>query len=303
MGSLPNTVPRLAGGSPRLERIDRVGWTVGACFESHGVRVGVRSNHPALLGQLPGLLPPGARCASGPAVDQLFSLWVPGASLHRPTRGYAGAERRLRARELGDALAVLESEIRHAVAARARGWTFIHAGVVGWRARAIVIAGRSRTGKTTLVAELVRAGAAYLSDEYAVLDPRGRVHPFAKRLSIRGPGGCDRHAQLLSAEELGGRSGQAALPVGMVVVTEHQLGAAWKPRSLTAGRAVLEMLAHTVAARLRPEESLASLERAVDGAIILKGERGEAADLAPRLLAAAEWAWGSVGAGKRGGTT
>ncbi len=303
MGSLPNVVPRLAGGSPRLKRIDRVGWTVGACFESHGVRVGVRSNHAALLGQLPELLPPGSRRTGGPAVDQLFSLWVPCAPRPRPTRVYAGAERRVRAWELGDALAVLESEMRHAVAAQARGRTFVHAGVVGWRGRAIVVPGRSRSGKTTLVAELVRAGAAYLSDEFAVLDPRGRAHPFAKRLSIRGPGGCDRHAQRPSAEELGGRSGRAALPVGMVVVTEHRSGAAWRPQSLTAGRGVLEMLAHTVAARLRPETSLASLERAVEGAIILKGARGEAADLAPRLLAAAERAWGSVGLRNRRGTT
>jgi hypothetical protein len=30
------------------------------------------------------------------------------------------------------------------------------------------------------VAELVRAGATYYSDEFAVLDSRGRVHPFPR---------------------------------------------------------------------------------------------------------------------------
>jgi hypothetical protein len=47
---------------------------------------------------------------------------------------------------------------------------------------------------------------------------------------------------------------------------------------------VIEMLAHTVPARLRPAASLQALERAVSRATILKGERGEAAELAARLL-------------------
>ncbi len=44
------------------------------------------------------------------------------------------------------------------------------------------------------------------------------------------------------------------------------------------------MLAHTVPARLRPAESLQALERAVARAVVVKGERDEAAELAPRLL-------------------
>jgi hypothetical protein len=159
---------------------------------------------------------------------------------------------------------------------------------VGWRGRAIVVPGRSRSGKTTLVAALVRAGALYLSDEFAVLDGRGRVHPFAKPLSIRGAGGCDRHARSRRVEELGGVRGTEPLPVGLVVLTEHRPGASWRPALLTRGQAVLEMLAHTVPARLRPEASLASLERAVARAVVVKGERGEAEDLAAELLRLSE---------------
>jgi hypothetical protein len=47
---------------------------------------------------------------------------------------------------------------------------------------------------------------------------------------------------------------------------------------------VIEMLAHTVPARLRPAASLAALERAVRRATALKGKRGEAASVAPLLL-------------------
>ena len=297
MGRLPNVMPRLARRSPRLERIDRVGWTVGTCFESHGLRLGVRSNSSSLTEHLPALLPPGARPRRAAAVDHLFSLWVPGGRRPRAVRLYDGAERRLRARELGEALIVLEAEIRRIVAAGARGRTFVHAGAVGWHGRAILVPGSSRSGKTTLVAELVKAGALYLSDEFAVLDARGHVHPFAKRLCVRGPGGCDRHAQRLSAEDLGGRVAQRALPVGMVVVTEYRPAACWDPRPLSAGQALLELVAHTGSARLRPEPSLAALQEAAAGAVCLKGPRGEAAQLAPVLLAAAEREW-SAGPGR-----
>ena len=164
----------------------------------------------------------------------------------------------------------------------------MHAGVVGWGGRAIVIPGRSRSGKTTLVAELVKAGALYLSDEFAVLDGRGRVHPFAKPLSIRG---ASRVRPARAGAARGGarrRLCDRPLPVGLVVLAEHRPGATWRPERLTAGQAVIEMLAHTVPARLRPEASLASLERAVARATVLKGARGEARELAQILLRSVE---------------
>ena len=171
-------------------------------------------------------------------VDQIFSVWVSprGARARTVGRVYAGGQRRALARDLGEAFAVLESEIRQSVAAAARGRTFVHAGVVGWRGRAILVPGRSRSGKTTLVAELVKAGAAYYSDEFAVLDRRGRVHPFAKSLSIR-EGGCARHevVRRRHAEELGGSCGERPLPVGLVVLASYRPGAEWRPATLTRG--------------------------------------------------------------------
>lgn len=282
--SLPSLMPRTRpSASPA--RIDRLAWRAGTCVEAHGVRLGLRTNAPELLKELASCLPPGWRPSASPLVDELFSVWVdPARTPERPSRVYVGTTRRARTRDLRQAFAVLESELRQSLAARSKRRTFVHAGVVGWRGRAIVVPGRSRSGKTTLVAELVRSGATYLSDEFAVLDARGRVHPFAKPLSIRGAGGCDLHVQRPSAEDLGGRRGTEPLPVGLVVLATHRPGAEWRPQTLSAGQAVIEMLAHTVPARLRPAASLAALERAVARAAVVKGERGEARDLAPRLL-------------------
>ena len=282
--SLPSLMPRTrpSGGAGR---IDRVAWRAGTCVLAHGVRLGVRTNAPGILERLEGCLPPGWRPSRSALVDELFSVWVdPAAAATRPSRVYVGKRRRARTRDLGQAFAVLESELRQSLAARSTQRTFVHAGVVGWRGKAIVVPGRSRSGKTTLVAELVRAGASYLSDEFAIIDSRGRVHPFAKSLSIRGAGGCDLHVSRPSAEDLGGRSATRPLPIGLVVLATHEPGAEWLPETLTAGQAVIEMLAHTVPARLRPAASLQALERAVSRATVVKGRRCEAAPVARRLL-------------------
>jgi hypothetical protein len=286
MSTLPSVRPRLRRDSGGTKRMDHLGWTVGICFDAFGVRVGVRSNEPRLLDRLSPHLPPGWKPTSSRWVDRLFSLWI-GRGGPAPVQLYAGGQRRLRTASLDEALVVLESEIRQGVAAGAPS-TFVHAGVVGWRGHAIVVPGRSRSGKTTLVAELVRAGASYYSDEFAVFDGRGRVHPFAKPLSVRGEGGCDRHGARTRAEDLGGTCGREPLRTGLVVLATFRPRADWRPERLSRGRAVLEMLAHTAPARLRPERSLRTLERALAGAVVLKGERSEARDLVSILLGSRE---------------
>ncbi len=290
MGSLPPLMPRLARASPM--RIDRLAWTGGACFEAHGVRIGVRSNDPGVLAWLPTICPPGARPAPSCLVDEIFSVWVARDARPGSNRGaglariYAGRQRIARLSTLPSARAVLESAMRLRVAALSRQLVFVHAGAVAWGDRAILLPGRSQSGKTRLVAALVAAGAAYLSDEFAPLDGDGRVHPFPKPLTIRREGACDLDARRCSAEELGGRNACGPLPVGLVALAEFRDGASWRPARLSRGLGVLELLAHTVPARLRPEAALQALERALAEAGVLKGERGEAAETAARLLEA-----------------
>lgn len=61
----------------------------------------------------------------------------------------------------------------------------LHAGAVERDGRVVVIAGLSGDGKSTLVAALVRAGFAYLTDELVAIDPgTGRVVKFAKPLDL-----------------------------------------------------------------------------------------------------------------------
>lgn len=63
---------------------------------------------------------------------------------------------------------------------------FIHAGVVAVGGRGMVLVGHSGAGKTSTVAALVRRGAAFLSDEVALLDPStGVVMPFALPMAVK----------------------------------------------------------------------------------------------------------------------
>jgi hypothetical protein len=138
------------------------------------------------------------------------------------------------------------------------------------------------SGKSTLVADLVRAGATYYSDEYAVLDARGRVYPYPRRLSFRADHGW--HRSRCSALTLGRRTGTRSLPVGLVVVGRYRSGARWRPRRLSAAEGALELMANTVAVRRDPPRAMAAIHRVVLSAPVLRGVRGEARDTARPLL-------------------
>jgi hypothetical protein len=72
--------------------------------------------------------------------------------------------------------------------------------------------------------------------------------------------------------------------VRLVVATQYRAGAKWRPRQLTHGRGVLELLANTVSARSQTRLALATLPRAIQGAEVLKGVRGEADEVVETIL-------------------
>jgi hypothetical protein len=155
--------------------------------------------------------------------------------------------------------------------------TFVHAGVVGWGKSAVLIPGRSFSGKTTLVAELVRAGATYYSDEFAVIDRLGMVFPYARPLQVR-ESGSYRQTQR-PVEELGGVAGIQALPVKLVIVSQYAPGAHWRPRQLSPGIGLLKILDNTVSARRSPAIVLSTLKQVVSDALVARGARGEASQV------------------------
>ena len=279
-------IPRLEQPSTGMRRMDRRVWAAGMRFVAYGVRIGIRTNDPEMLDKVGDALPPGWRPAGSPVVERLYSVIAGGARHNRRSSRvlYADATRLVRTPDVLQLLHRLESDLSLYVATEARRRVFVHAGVVGWRGKAILLPGSSFSGKSTLVAELVRAGATYYSDEYAVLDAQGRVFPFARPLSMRAGGKGVARSKRCSAEALGGRLGVRPLPIGLVVVSHYKEGARWRPRQVSAGQGTLRLLANTVPAQRRPKAVLATLRKVVRNAPVLEGLRGEAKAIAPTIL-------------------
>jgi hypothetical protein len=249
---------------------------------SHGVPFRLVAENGALLGRMkrhaphgsvPNReLPPGAR---------RFALRHARKSAYEV---FANEELLEDADALDDALVLLGGHMMIHVAEHAPEYVFLHAGVVAWEQRALVLPGASHAGKSTLVAELVRAGATYYSDEFALLDSQGRVHPFARDIRIRRPGASDQVP--LPLQQLDGRSGTGPLPVSMVVFAEFVELARWVPEAVTPGQAVLEMLLHSTPVQRTPDRTLATLSAMMRHARAWRSLRGEATVAARSLLAA-----------------
>ncbi len=260
-------------------------------ISAQGVHVGFRTNRAGVLELVRDRLPPGWKPWEGEEVRRLYSLRVASGGTRPGHRRkhvlYMNALPLEHSLDLEYLLDRLEADVQLYVAERARRRIFVHAGVVGWNGKAIVLPGRTLTGKTTLVSELLRRGATYYSDEYAPLDARGRVHPYPRPLSVRS-GPADPRPDRRSAAELGVSVGRGPLPVGLVAFTHHKPGARWRPQALTAGQGVIALLENAVPARRRPDACLATFREAVRSALILRGVRGEAGEMAEALLARVE---------------
>jgi hypothetical protein len=270
-----------------MDKIDRLGWARGNTFIAFGVRFGVRVNDAGIMRAVRERLPPGSQLSSVKTVDHLYSLigyptTNSSSRVRRFNLGYRNLQQIARSQELDDLLNAFESDLQITVAEHAPHRVFIHAGVVGWKGRAIVMPGVSFSGKTTLVEQLIRAGATYYSDEYAVLDERGRVHPYARPLGLRRPNSTK--SQKIAAEKLGASIGSKPLPIGLVIATRYRVGTRWRPKEITAGLGVLELLGNAVAARAQAELALAVLPKALLSARILKGARGQASEIVDSIL-------------------
>jgi hypothetical protein len=269
-----------------MDKVDRLGWAAGVSFNAYGLRIGVRVNDAARFDRVREFLPPGWKEASSPVVDRLYSIRAggegPRPGMRRFNILYLDGGWIYRSHDFDQVLEYFETNLHNWVALYAYRRVFVHAGVVGWRGKAVVIPGHSLSGKTTLVAELVRAGATYYSDEFAVLDAHGRAHPFARPLGVREEGEVIQTR--CAIEELGGVVGARPLPVSMVVFSQYKQGARWRPRQMSEGEGVLALLGHTRALRLRPQTTLATMREVASRSTILKGVRGEAREAADFIL-------------------
>ena len=253
-------------------------------FESFGVVVKIDSNLQEIVDEaeiiarrslLDQLSP-----AAGQNIDQLFELRRNNSgTYHLIQNGKNVASGRSQKKFFK----FFDSVIRAAVGEYAPHRVFLHAGVVGWHGKAIVMPADSFKGKTTLVAELVRRGAEYYSDDFAIFDAQGFVYPFPRPLTMRTDDGKYRPFEL-TVESLGGVYGDGPLPVGLVLFTGYEAGGRWNPKIFTPGNGVLEMIPFALTFRHRPEFSLQVLNYIASRAIIASSPRGTASEFAELIL-------------------
>lgn len=254
-------------------------------FESYGVRVKIESNCQGLLDEARRTVIAAFGCRAlliengNGESDHVFGIAFDGGHYFLFKNGeqisYGKSEKLF--------FKYLNSILRVEVAEYADSRVFLHAGVVGWKGNAILIPAKSFQGKSTLTAELVKIGADYYSDEYAVLDEIGYVHSFPRKLSMR-YFGATREKEV-SVEELGGNYGREPIPVGMVLLTCFERGALWDPKVLSPGNGIIEIIPHTIPVRRKAEFSLKVLDIVARRAIIVKSARGDAKKFAKFLLA------------------
>jgi hypothetical protein len=248
-------------------------------FESYGVRydIGVHGSSSGAALSIRNVQPPGAQPAGEDVSSRRYDLYVEEAGCTFTIDDGTT----IKCRTVRDAQDLLEGEVAIHVAASAPEVIFIHAGVVGWKGRALILPGRTMTGKSSLVRALVARGATYYSDEYALIDREGRIHPYARRMSLRRPSGPPRRM-------LPSRLGRKPIEAGWV------LGSQFEPArkhielaTFSPGKTALLLLDNAIAARLAPARVLTAVRRVGEvarGGFLYRGESSTAAkELLPLL--------------------
>jgi hypothetical protein len=246
-------------------------------FESFGVPVALTTNEPASMDDLRALVPPHATpCAPDVVQHRLLLRRTPAGpydvryeiregeplSEHDPLAWVATTVERT------FALAMVDSYVHSTVALHAPDHVFVQGAVVADGDRALVMPAKPLTGRTTLVKALVEAGLTYVSDEYAVFDRDGSVHPYARSLN-------GTVAQVATAP----------LQVGAVLITSYWPDAEWQPVARSRGEGLLSLMSHSIGGQERPDLTLGAMKRAMaHEPIVFETPRGDVGDTVVQLL-------------------
>ena len=251
----------------------------GRCVLGWGVAARLSASTEDLLQRLLRAMPTGFRATLGPGRGRRFAVRRVGRNLEFAVGGqirFLGRTKRGFASAVADALETLAST-------DSRRFAFIHAGGVAIDGRAILLPGRSHSGKSTLVEAFLRRGALYLSDDMTPVDGRLRAHPFPRPLGIRPKAGG--MPQRTPIARLGARPADRAIPVALVWCGSFDPLAARPTFKLRQGLAAFaELLPHAPGAQIRPEVVIPIFTRIAAHVPVYSGVRGEAGQMVDTIL-------------------
>ena len=265
-----------------MRQLDGLSWGGGVAFTLHGIKAGVRVSSEEMLEGIEEMLPQGAQPVDTPDVDFLYSV-TKGASSGGNSPAYASYADVVpiaRTPDLEGAIRAVIEDLTRGAAEALQGRLIVRAGAVGWEGKAILVLGPRLSGRSTLVAGLLWAGAEYYGDELSVLDAEGRVHPFVRPLSLR----CGAGAGPVLLADLGASAGSGPIPIGAVVATVYRPGATWVPKGFKLTDAVEMLVANTLTGKREPDVVRPAFEKLLRGTRKFSGERGEAGEVIFRIL-------------------
>jgi hypothetical protein len=166
-------------------RLDQVAWGhQSGPYQALDLRFGVRACDPALGEYLADVLSAFA-VESSQADMTWFSALVVEDQPCRRLRAYVGGRRLVATRVPSLVPAYLLWALNQEVVGRATGSLLVHAAAAERDGAVVVLPGDQGSGKSTLVAGLLRRGYRYVTDEALAIDTAtGRLRPYPKALSL-----------------------------------------------------------------------------------------------------------------------
>jgi hypothetical protein len=161
----------------------------------------------------------------------------------------------------------------------------IHAGAVAVGERALLVPGMSRTGKSSLVAALIARGATYLSDEYALLDDEGHVHPYPRPLLLRVPGSVPEERTAVPATRLTASIASSPARVSAIAALRYSDEAELWLERVPSSEGLLYLLQNTPRVVRDDDRTVTAAMRALRTARVYRGRRGDAEAAVEPLLA------------------
>lgn len=164
-----------------------------------------------------------------------------------------------------------------ALVPRLKGLHAVHAGAVLVNGKALLFAGASHSGKSSLVHEFYRRGIVCFSDEYALIDPEGRIHAYPRVLLVRN-GGREQ------SPVVHGSIAHDPAPVGWIFALQYASAGSWSVDRVPQSIALLSLLQNTPHELDQRPQMVNAFQGAVNGAACYAGQRGEVTDAVDRIL-------------------
>jgi hypothetical protein len=177
-------------------------------------------------------------------------------------------------------LLLLQQTVEEEILQHSPDFVAVHSGVVVYDDVAILLPGQSQSGKSTLVRELIARGAEYSSDEFAMIDRCGRIHPWPRALMVRD---ADSVQHPIPARDLGANVRSVPARAGLILFLRYDRDARFQVSPVNQSGALLGLLRNTPHTLADSPRILQPLTSVVTAAVAHEGVRGDAAQAADGL--------------------